>query len=144
MSNHPYRCRRSTIPATVEVCTPEGTRAELIQDYLDFLAAQEVPTRRIRRIARILAETTTWMTWWEDRWPRVGLDAWENYFVFHYGGRDLDDVPRLMARVEALSAWSRFEHWHRPSRWPYHPWPASREARRWWLERVMTQPWPHQ
>jgi hypothetical protein len=144
MPQERYRWRRSGIPATVEVWTPEGARAELIQDYLDFLAAQEVPTPRIRRIARILADATTWMTWQEDHWPRVGLDAWENYLIFHCDARSLDAVPRLLAMVEVLNAWSRFEHWHRPSRWPYHPWPASRQARRWWLEHLVTQPWLHQ
>lgn len=47
--------------AGVEVYTPMGDRATLIQEYLDFLATQELPLPRIRHIARVITDAATWI-----------------------------------------------------------------------------------
>jgi hypothetical protein len=51
----------------------------------------------------------------------------------------LNDVPRLLRRVDILDGWSRFQHWYDPTHWPYHAFTPSREARQLWLARLVTQ-----
>jgi len=131
----------SSIAAGVEVYASDGERATWIQDYLDFLAAQAVSPRRIRRVARVLVDAATWIVAERPDGPHVLRHTWEGYLLIPCAGSRLDDVPYLLRRVEILDAWSRFQHWHDPWHWPYHAFPPTPEARRLWLAQLVTQPW---
>lgn len=130
----------SRIPAGVEVYTSDGYRATGIQDYLDFLAAQAVSPRRIRRVARVLSAAARWIETERPAGPHVLRQTWEGYLLIPCAGSHLTDVPRLLRQVEILNAWSRFQHWYDPTHWPYHAFPPTLEGRRRWVSQLVTQP----
>lgn len=135
-----YHVISSAVAAGVEVFTPAGEQAPRIQDYVDFLAAQGVTTRRIRRVAHVLADAASWIGAERPDGPHVLRHTWEGYLLIRCGGSHLDDVPRLRRRVEILNAWSQFQHWYDPWNWPFHAFPPTREARHLWLAQLVTQP----
>ncbi len=129
----------SFIAAGVEVYAANGEGAAWIQDYLDFLAAQAVSSTRIRRVAHVLIDAANWIAAERPDGPHVLRHTWEGYLLIASAGWDLDDVPRLLRRVEILDGWSRFQHWYDPTQWPYHAFPPTRQARQRWLTRLVTQ-----
>ncbi len=131
----------SFIPAGLEVYTATGDGVAWIQDYLDFLAAPGATAGRIRRVARVLIDAANWIMAERPDGPHVLRHTWEGYLLIACAGWDLDDVPRLLRRVDILDGWSRFQHWYDPRHWPYHAFPPTREARRRWLAQLVTQPW---
>lgn len=131
----------SFIAAGVEVYAANGEGTPWIQDYLDFLAAQAVSSTRIRRVANVLIDAANWIVAERPDGPHVLRHTWEGYLLIACAGWHLEDVPRLLRRVEILDAWSRFQHWYDPMHWPYHAFPPTREARRRWLAQLVTQPW---
>jgi len=131
----------SAIAAGGEVYTPAGYRAEWIQNYLDFLAAQEVPPGRIHRIARVYIEAANWIEAERPDGPHVLRHTWEGYLLIACAPTHADGVGRLWRRVEILNAWSRFQHWYDPKAWPYHAFPATPAARQRWLIDLLTHDW---
>lgn len=135
----------SSIAAGIEIYGANGDPAPWIQDYVDFLAAvRALSPVQIRRILRVVIDAASWIDRERPDGPHVLRDTWEGYLIIPCAGRDLEDIPRLLRRVEILNAWSQFQHWYDPRHWPYHAFPPTREARRQWLAQLLTQPRLHE
>lgn len=112
----------SAIAAGVEVYTSDGERATWIQDYLDFLAAQAVSPRRIRRVARVLVDAATWIVAERPDGPHVLRHTWEGYLLIPCAGQKFlmpgRDFSTGMTR--GIGRTMRFRRPRRPavSGWP--------------------------
>lgn len=81
-------------------------------------------------MARVIPDAATWIADERPDGPQVLRHAWEGDLILHCEASHLNDLRRLMPRVEILNAGSRFQRWYDPTHWPNHAFPPTAVARR--------------
>lgn len=123
----------------VVVWNPQGQRADRLQDFVEFWAAQGHPLRRLRHTTRILADAATWLDIWQQSWATMELSDWGDYLQRECRGDILTDAKRLIPAVEALHQFYAFWHWQDPAFIPWQLWPQCRGNRYQWLLHELTR-----
>lgn len=109
--------------------------------YVQFQAWQDIPPAQVRRDARRLAAAAAWVAAFGESWHHLSATQWAHYCTT----LDPDADPsapggrRVRAHVETLHRFYAFWHWYAPERMPWQPFPARRDDRHAWIQRMLVE-----